>query len=72
MSKVAAMQPWLIAVACVRSLCRLIPVANACPCTFHVQFSLDAYNDLYLLSIRNSPKHDILQERIKSLNDYHT
>ncbi|GIM07381.1 hypothetical protein Vretimale_11536 [Volvox reticuliferus] len=36
------------------------------------QFSLDAYNDLFLISIRNSPKHDVLAERIKSLNDYHT
>lgn len=36
------------------------------------QFSLDAYNDLFLLSIKNSPKSDSLQERIKHLNDYHT
>ena len=36
------------------------------------QFSLDAYNDLFLLSIRNSPKSENLQERIKSLNEYHT
>ena len=36
------------------------------------QFSLDAYSDLFLLSIRNSPKNDNLSERIKSLNDYHT
>lgn len=36
------------------------------------QFSLDAYNDLFLISIRNSPKSENLQERIKSLNDYHT
>ncbi|CAD7700814.1 unnamed protein product [Ostreobium quekettii] len=36
------------------------------------QFSLDAYNDLFLLSIKNSPKNDNLQERIKHLNDYHT
>lgn len=36
------------------------------------QFSLDAYNDLFLISIRNSPKSDNLQERIKSLNDFHT
>ena len=35
-------------------------------------FSLDAYNDLFLISIRNSPKNDALAERIKSLNDYHT
>jgi dynein heavy chain, axonemal len=36
------------------------------------QFSLDAYNDLFLLSIRNSPKSDNLTDRIKSLNDFHT
>ena len=36
------------------------------------QFSLDAYNDLFLLSIKNSPKNDNLAERIKSLNDFHT
>lgn len=36
------------------------------------QFSLDAYNDLFLISIRNSPKSDNLTERIKSLNDFHT
>eukprot|EP00798_Chlamydomonas_sp_ICE-L_P021926 gene21926-28972_t len=36
------------------------------------QFSLDAYNDLFLMSIRNSPKTDNLTERIKNLNDYHT
>ncbi len=36
------------------------------------QFSLDAYNDLFLISIRNSPKAENLQDRIKALNDYHT
>ncbi len=36
------------------------------------QFSLDAYNDLFLISIKNSPKSEALAERIKSLNDYHT
>ncbi|GFH10191.1 dynein-1, subspecies f, partial [Haematococcus lacustris] len=35
------------------------------------QFSLDAYNDLFLISIRNSPRSDVLQDRIKSLNEYH-
>ena len=36
------------------------------------QFSLDAYNDLFLLSIRNSAKPDALPDRIKALNDFHT
>ena len=36
------------------------------------QFSLDAYNDLFLISIQKSAKNDKLEERIKSLNDYHT
>ncbi len=36
------------------------------------QFSLDAYNDLFLISIKNSPRFDALPERIKALNDYHT
>lgn len=36
------------------------------------QFSLDAYNDLFLISIQKSAKSDKLEERIKSLNDYHT
>ena len=36
------------------------------------QFSLDAYTDLFLLSIANSPKSDKLDERIQNLNDYHT
>lgn len=36
------------------------------------QFSLDAYASLFLISIKNSPKSDNVQERIKQLNDYHT
>lgn len=36
------------------------------------QFSLDAYNDLFLISIQKSVKNDKLEERIKNLNDYHT
>jgi dynein heavy chain, axonemal len=36
------------------------------------QFSLDAYNDLFQISIRNSSKSDNLQERIRTLNDFHT
>ena len=36
------------------------------------QFSLDAYNDLFLISIQKSAKNDKLEERIKNLNDYHT
>lgn len=36
------------------------------------QFSLDAYNELFLLSIKNSTRSSSLPERIKSLNDYHT
>ena len=36
------------------------------------QFSLDAYNDLFLLSIAKSPRSDVLAERIKALNEYHT
>ena len=36
------------------------------------QFSLDAYNDLFLISIQKSTKNDKLEERIKNLNDYHT
>ncbi|KAL0040883.1 hypothetical protein WJX79_008591 [Trebouxia sp. C0005] len=36
------------------------------------QFSLDAYNDLFLISIQKSAKFDKLDERIRSLNDYHT
>ncbi|KAL6262835.1 hypothetical protein P5V15_005625, partial [Pogonomyrmex californicus] len=36
------------------------------------QFSLDAYNALFILSIDKSPKKEDLSERINSLNDYHT
>lgn len=36
------------------------------------QFSLDAYTDLFLISIAKSPKSDQLQTRIKNLNDFHT
>ncbi|GMH41208.1 hypothetical protein BSKO_09118 [Bryopsis sp. KO-2023] len=36
------------------------------------QFSLDTYNGLFLMSIKNSPKSDNVHERIKHLNDYHT
>ena len=36
------------------------------------QFSLDSYVDLFIISMRNSPKSDVLAERIKQLNDYHT
>ena len=36
------------------------------------QFSLDAYVDLFLLSIAKSPKSENLIERIQHLNDYHT
>jgi dynein heavy chain len=36
------------------------------------QFSLDAYNELFLLSIKSSAKSEVLAERIRSLNDYHT
>lgn len=36
------------------------------------QFSLDAYADLFALSIADAPKSDVLQERIRHLNDYHT
>jgi len=36
------------------------------------QFSLDAYVGLFNLSLDKSTKSDDLQERIKSLNDYHT
>lgn len=36
------------------------------------QFSLDAYTDLFSLSITDSPKSDMLLERIRQLNDYHT
>lgn len=36
------------------------------------QFSLDAYNALFMLSIDKSPKRLKLHDRIDSLNDYHT
>eukprot|EP00898_Chlorokybus_atmophyticus_P005400 jgi/Chlat1/5861/Chrsp4S06373 len=36
------------------------------------QFSLDAYNDLFLISIAKSTKNDTVVERIKALNEYHT
>lgn len=36
------------------------------------QFSLDAYADLFALSIADAPKSEVLQERIRHLNDYHT
>lgn len=36
------------------------------------QFSLDAYNALFVLSIDKSPKRTNLFERINILNDYHT
>ena len=36
------------------------------------QFSLDAYKDLFLLSIEKAPKSEVLEERIEHLNSYHT
>lgn len=36
------------------------------------QFSLDAYNSLFHLSLSDSPKTEALADRIKALNDYHT
>ncbi len=36
------------------------------------QFSLDAYIDLFAISIDKSLKHPKLSERIDYLNDYHT
>nr|AML30862.1 axonemal inner arm dynein heavy chain 6 [Marsilea vestita] len=36
------------------------------------QFSLEAYMDLFLISITRSTKSEVLTERIKSLIDYHT
>lgn len=36
------------------------------------QFSLDAYADLFLLSIAKSPKNEAVPERIKALNEFHT
>lgn len=53
----------------IRSVTLALPL-SLLPCCS--QFSLDAYNDLFLISIRNSPKSESLPERIKHLNDYHT
>lgn len=36
------------------------------------QFSLDAYQELFLTSIAKSDKSEVIAERIKNLNDYHT
>jgi dynein heavy chain len=36
------------------------------------QFSLDAYIELFLLSIDKSQKSSKLEERINNLNEYHT
>ena len=36
------------------------------------QFSLDAYNELFLISIAKAPKSDSLQDRIRNLNEFHT
>ena len=36
------------------------------------QFSLDAYIDLFTLSMEKSPRSHKLDERITHLNDYHT
>ncbi|KAM8794253.1 dynein axonemal heavy chain 2 [Eudromia elegans] len=36
------------------------------------QFSLDAYVELFGLSLRHSPRGGKLEERIRALNDYHT
>jgi hypothetical protein len=36
------------------------------------QFSLDAYIQLFILSIEKSPKSLKLNERIEKLNDFHT
>ena len=36
------------------------------------QFSLDAYVDLFLISIQKSAKNDKVEDRIKNLNEYHT
>ena len=36
------------------------------------QFSLDAYVSLFTISLDKSARSDDLQERIKSLNEYHT
>jgi len=36
------------------------------------QFALDAYTDLYNLSIDKSQRSPKLEERINNLNEYHT
>jgi len=36
------------------------------------QFSLDAYAELFGVSLKASPKAETLPERIKTLNEYHT
>lgn len=36
------------------------------------QFSLDAYIELFMLSIEKSSRSSKLEERINNLNDYHT
>ena len=36
------------------------------------QFSLDAYIDLFILSIEKSQRTPKLEERINNLNEYHT
>lgn len=36
------------------------------------QFSLDAYINLFTLSIKKSKRSHKLEERITNLNDYHT
>lgn len=36
------------------------------------QFSLNAYNELFMISIDKSPQETNLSERIDSLNEYHT
>jgi len=36
------------------------------------QFALDAYTDLYSLSIDKSQRSPKLEERINNLNEYHT
>lgn len=36
------------------------------------QFALDSYIFLFDKSIQNSPKSQILEERITALNEYHT
>ena len=36
------------------------------------QFSLDAYTDLFVMSISKAAKSENVSERIKNLNDYHT